>query len=68
MPLPTFLAAGEECRSGAECGLCFARRTRPGRSRYNGCKSPDPWAPLTAGQWRSILGPVARYEREGGDR
>lgn len=62
--MPLFMEAGEECRSGTECGLCFTRRTRPLRRRYNGCKSPDRWAPLTAGQWRSLLGPLTQLERE----
>ena len=55
----------EECRSGPECGLCFTRRAKPkGNLRYNGCKDPDPGAPLTASQWRSVLGPLTRPERE----
>jgi hypothetical protein len=44
------------------CGLCFTRRTRLQRPRYNGCRSPDPWAPLTGGQWRTILGPPTSTE------
>src|SRR5277367_3499432 len=36
------------CVLGRACGLCFTRR--------------DP-QPLTAGVWRTLLGPVSRYER-----
>jgi hypothetical protein len=63
--MPLFMAPGEECRSGIECGLCFSRRTRLEHPRYNGCKGPDPWAPLTGGQWRALLGPLTGLEREG---
>lgn len=55
----------EECRSGPKCGLCFTRRTRVLRHRYPGCDTPDPWAPMTGGQWRTIFGPLTKEEREG---
>jgi hypothetical protein len=54
--------AGERCRSGAECGLCFSRRMRYTRPRKPGANGPSPWVPLTGPQWRAILGPVAKYE------
>lgn len=37
------------CILGRECGLCFTRRDI---------------RPLTAGQWRTLLGPVALYESD----
>jgi hypothetical protein len=53
----------EECRSGESCGLCFTRRTRPLRKcGLGGRPAKDPWAPLTAVEWRSRLGAVTGIE------